>query len=1434
MADQTSTLSVEVRTGQSVVELDKLKASLAAVATTAATVNNTAVVAPSVAKDAKAATAGINQYTSAMDMLEKSSTSTAAMQFRVSRSMGQVLGATKLAQDGTLAQVKEFNQKMDATEFAAEARRINQMKGNQAKYLQNLKEIDAARLAQDKVTQAQLLAARKTAVAQLTALDNPKYTKGATASKSVFAEMLRQEEAQDKVAFSQLVKTRASIIKSLTATTGAPKASQTLFADIMRQQDSEGSARAMQQVSSLTASSGMYPAKSSSLAAMLRQEDADAKKLAATQAQLEKGRGALTKATAKGTAQIRENSAAMRDAHSVARGLSGTLGTLWMTYGAIVPLVAGAAIGSAVKNTLTVGKDLEYRLKFLEALGNSPVSTEQMMPSVFGSMKTPLAAAEAMQALAQAGLTSKQSLEALNTVMGLSTLGELGMEQAAVTVTAALSAFNLQTSEAGRVGDVFAKAAAVSNTSVEKITESMKQASTSAAQYGITLEETSAALAVMAQRNITGTMAGTSFRNMTKELYTPIARGAKAMATLGLTAYDAAGKMKPFQEVLVDLRESLFGLTDKSRNEALEAVFGERGSRAIKPILEDLDNYLAKVKEMEGAQGFLVIANSKLINTVEGASNRLTSTIQQTYAKSFDNIKGNLRELLGDLDKVAGSEGFTNLVSGTAQMFISVAQSIVDSKDALLTFALAYGAAKVATLAFSLATSTANVIKKASTAATNAETLALAANTAAQGANTVARGAGQAATAGTLSRVATSMGGLVGIATKLTSAVGWVALGYTALTAVYDLASNKSGMLAKQQDLEQKRLFGITEELQKQLKAQEDLNNQRAGGVTPTDNRTQSERLFEDFESKTAQLTAQRDLEAGIAATMGFQLEVAGKNKGLMVDKSASLQVQTLMLGNQAAYTRDLTLMQQEQKEHLSAVLLLDQQITANKESQAQAMATINGLIAQQKRAEFLGSAEGAAARYQRMAADKKQAEAILRTSSDAGKKKVATGTIAAADQFMLADPLGAKGEAIKGGEEGIQKFEAQSLDAAARYQESIDKLNRSLSFSAPKKVPKGPKDYNDPNYILERMNAEAAKVSLKETGDLRKANLAVLREQEKTQQRISEQYLTDDVIAGLRAREQAEEKYNQILDKREALVKDLKAARDQATNPKQRSIADARIRATQDDIEAITAEKARAGTAANATGVSDYLADNTAEAGVEKLFTKYRNEAAKTGDLVANALEMSFDRAGTALENFALTGKLNFTEFTVSILADLAKMAVRMAANQLFGMIIQMGITAIGGMMGSGSQPVTYSNGAVPAQAFAVQSAKGNAFSAGNMMKFAKGGAFTNNLTTGTNVAPMSMFGEAGPEAIMPLTRTSNGDLGVRAVPIGAQSSGGNVYYMTTNVHVASDGSSKSDTKSDNNMLAQFGNQLNEMIKGAIRKETGQGGLISQAIRAT
>ena len=102
-------------------------------------------------------------------------------------------------------------------------------------------------------------------------------------------------------------------------------------------------------------------------------------------------------------------------------------------------------------------------------------------------------------------------------------------------------------------------------------------------------------------------------------------------------------------------------------------------------------------------------------------------------------------------------------------------------------------------------------------------------------------------------------------------------------------------------------------------------------------------------------------------------------------------------------------------------------------------------------------------------------------------------------------------------------------------------------------------------------------------------------------------------------------------------------------------------------------------------------------------------------------------------------------------------------------------------------------------------QFAKGGAFDNRAVMKFASGGTCTNRIVDQPTNFNMGLMGEAGAEAIMPLTRMSGGELGVRAIGGGGVNS-----TVQVNVYVQQSGETTGTSKVEApSGLKQFGNEL-------------------------
>lgn len=164
-------------------------------------------------------------------------------------------------------------------------------------------------------------------------------------------------------------------------------------------------------------------------------------------------------------------------------------------------------------------------------------------------------------------------------------------------------------------------------------------------------------------------------------------------------------------------------------------------------------------------------------------------------------------------------------------------------------------------------------------------------------------------------------------------------------------------------------------------------------------------------------------------------------------------------------------------------------------------------------------------------------------------------------------------------------------------------------------------------------------------------------------------------------------------------------------------------------------------------------------------------NIAGQTKTLFGNAFSSMED----AVVNFAMTGKLSFADFTKSILADMARIATRQASSALLSSLVGAATSYFtgggGNGLAAGSAGATSSNLGASSAGYSSNyfpQALGGAWSSGVQM-FANGGAFTDSIVSTPTAFGMAggragVMGEAGPEAIMPLTRTSSGKLGVLA----------------------------------------------------------------------
>ncbi|RLF09658.1 MAG: phage tail tape measure protein, partial [Thermoprotei archaeon] len=147
-------------------------------------------------------------------------------------------------------------------------------------------------------------------------------------------------------------------------------------------------------------------------------------------------------------------------------------------------------------------------------------------------------------------------------------------------VAAILRAFSLSADQAAHVVDVLVNASIKGIATAREFAYALSYCSGIAAQMGLSLEETVAALVAMNNQGIQATYAGRYLMRMLQDLI-------EHSDKLGFSIYDASGRLLSLSEIIARLEERLEQFsTDEERAAYLTEIFGTQGMRAALALLK--------------------------------------------------------------------------------------------------------------------------------------------------------------------------------------------------------------------------------------------------------------------------------------------------------------------------------------------------------------------------------------------------------------------------------------------------------------------------------------------------------------------------------------------------------------------------------------------------------------------------------------------------------------------------------------------------------------------------------------------------------------------------------------------------------------------------------------------------------------------------------
>lgn len=299
--------------------------------------------------------------------------------------------------------------------------------------------------------------------------------------------------------------------------------------------------------------------------------------------------------------------------------------------------------------------------------------------------------AQAMENMASAGMNVNDIYSASAGVMDLAAVSGRDMGLAAEAVASAMNQFGIAGENATHVADVYAKAAADTNAETVDMAEAMKYAGPVMSSLNSSFEETAAAIGIMSNAGIKGSQAGTTLRTAMQRLAAPTDVASKLMQSLGISAYNSEGQMKPISELLPHLQERLSGLSEEQRNNALNTLFGKESLSGMLALLDsagpEFDGVVSGLQNSNGAAKEMAdTMNSGLTGSIENLKGKL-ETAAITVSERFAPYIEQLADKVGEL-----TEWFTNLSEEQQDQIIKWGLVAAAAGPALVVFGKVAGA----------------------------------------------------------------------------------------------------------------------------------------------------------------------------------------------------------------------------------------------------------------------------------------------------------------------------------------------------------------------------------------------------------------------------------------------------------------------------------------------------------------------------------------------------------------------------------------------------------------------------------------------------------------------------------------------------------------------------------------------------------------------
>ncbi|MDE3315263.1 phage tail tape measure protein [Lacticaseibacillus zeae] len=274
--------------------------------------------------------------------------------------------------------------------------------------------------------------------------------------------------------------------------------------------------------------------------------------------------------------------------------------------------------------------------------------------------------------LVRAGYDANQSMKMMPAILDASRASGDDFNTTMDVVTSTMTQFNVKAGNVSKVTDAMTYAANATKSGFGDMGEAMQYTGQSANAAGISLNETVAAIGLLSNAGLQGSMAGTAFNAMLQKLAGASEKADSPMSALGVNVAAFKKGTIGLPEVIDQVTQKTKGMSDAQKVAAVNAAFGERGGRAMLALMNQGSSALVDLtNKTASAAGATKKVSDAMGNTAAANFNKLKSSIQVLGIEIGQNLLPALTPMIKTATQMV--QAFGRLDSGTQQSIVKFA-----------------------------------------------------------------------------------------------------------------------------------------------------------------------------------------------------------------------------------------------------------------------------------------------------------------------------------------------------------------------------------------------------------------------------------------------------------------------------------------------------------------------------------------------------------------------------------------------------------------------------------------------------------------------------------------------------------------------------------------------------------------------------------------